>query len=72
MTDMYLDTVERAVARPGHWIEIPRRFDTEFNASITAACLREGYPRVHQEKATSRSACEESTTSRPGALLRHE
>jgi hypothetical protein len=45
-TDMYLATVEQAVAHPGRWVEVPRRFDTEFNASITGSCLRDGYLRV--------------------------
>jgi hypothetical protein len=43
---MYLASVEDAVATPGRWIEIPRGFDTEFNASITGTCLEGGYLRV--------------------------
>jgi hypothetical protein len=43
---MYVAAVERAIATPGRWIELPRRFRTEFNASITADCLRGGYLRV--------------------------
>jgi hypothetical protein len=43
---MYLAAVENAVATPGRWIEIPRGFDTEFNASITVTCLEGGYLRV--------------------------
>jgi hypothetical protein len=46
ITDMYLAAVEAAVASPGRWIEIPRGFDTEFNASITGTCLASGYLRV--------------------------
>ena len=45
-TDMYLASVEEAVATPGRWIEIPRAFDTEFNASVTGGCLEGGYLRV--------------------------
>jgi hypothetical protein len=45
-TDLYLATVEEARRSPGQWIEVPRTFDTEFNASITGFCLREGYLRV--------------------------
>ena len=43
---MYVGAVERAIASPDRWIEIPRRFRTEFNASVTAVCLRGGYLRV--------------------------
>lgn len=43
---MYIVAVERAIATPDRWIEIPRRFRTEFNASVTAVCLRGGYLRV--------------------------
>jgi hypothetical protein len=43
---MYLAAVDRAVAEPNCWIEIPRRFDTEFNARITGSCLSGGYLRV--------------------------
>ncbi len=50
MTDMYLTAVEDAVADPGRWIVLPRRFSTEFNASITGYCLREGYLRVQPRK----------------------
>ncbi len=46
ITDMYIAAVERAVASPGLWIEIPRRFRTEFNAKMTADCLRGGHLRV--------------------------
>ena len=46
ITDAYIAAVERAVASPGVWIEVPRRFRTEFNANITADCLRGGYLRV--------------------------
>ena len=46
-TDLYLATVERAIAQRDRWIDVPRRFDTEFNASITGTCLRDGYLRVH-------------------------
>jgi hypothetical protein len=45
-TDLYLRTVEAAVANPGQWIEVPRRFGTEMNAAVTAHCLRGGYLRV--------------------------
>ena len=37
---------ERALGHPETSIQVPRRFDTEFNVSITAACLGEGYLRV--------------------------
>ncbi|HEX7168118.1 MAG TPA: hypothetical protein VF230_14160 [Acidimicrobiales bacterium] len=43
---MYLTAVQEAVFRPGAWIEIPRDFATEFNASVTARCLEQGYLRV--------------------------
>jgi hypothetical protein len=43
---MYITAVESAIATPERWIEIPRRFRTEFNANITAVCLRGGYLRV--------------------------
>ena len=43
---MYLAAVEDAVACPGRWIDIPRSFETEFNASITGSCLEGGYLRV--------------------------
>jgi hypothetical protein len=43
---MYLAAVERAVAEPGRWIEVPRRFRTEANASVTGRCLQGGYLRV--------------------------
>ena len=43
---MYIAAVKSAIAAPGRWIEIPRRFRTEFNANITADCLRGGYLRV--------------------------
>jgi hypothetical protein len=45
-TDMYLAAVERAVAEPGRWIDIPRRFDRELVASILGGCLRRGYLRA--------------------------
>lgn len=45
-TDLYLRTVEAAVANPGHWIEVPRRFATEMNAAVTGHCLQGGYLRV--------------------------
>jgi hypothetical protein len=38
--------VERAVAEPGRWVEIPRRFERELVASIVGGCLRRGYLRV--------------------------
>jgi hypothetical protein len=43
---MYLSTVEAAVANPGHWIEVPRRFATEMNAAETGHCFQGGYLRV--------------------------
>jgi len=43
---MYNAAVEGAIATPGLWIEIPRRYQTEFNANITAVCLRGGCLRV--------------------------
>ena len=46
ITDLYIAAVQSAIATPGRWIEIPRRFQTEFNANITADCLRGGYLRV--------------------------
>jgi hypothetical protein len=46
LTDLYLRTVEAAIANPGHWIEVPRRFATEMNASVTGHCLQGGYLRV--------------------------
>ena len=49
-TDMYLAAVERAVRRPGEWIEVPRRFETEFNAKMTGSCLRGGYLRVQPRR----------------------
>jgi hypothetical protein len=45
-TDIYLRTVELAVASPGRWIEIPKAFRTPYNASKTAQCLAAGYLRV--------------------------
>jgi hypothetical protein len=46
MTDLYLATVEAAVANPGHWIEVQREFATEMNAAVTGHCLKGGYLRV--------------------------
>ena len=46
VTDTYLDAVQRAADAPGRWIDIPRTFKSESNASITGYCLREGYLRV--------------------------
>ena len=46
ITDVYIAAVERAIAAPGRWIEVPRRFQTQFNANVTAVCLRGGYLRV--------------------------
>jgi hypothetical protein len=46
LTDLYLRTVEAAVANPGHRIEVPRRFATEMNAAVTGHCLQGGYLRV--------------------------
>jgi hypothetical protein len=46
MTDLYLEAVEEAVAKPGHWIEVPRLFATKMNADVTGCCLRGGYLRV--------------------------
>lgn len=43
---MYIAAVERAIESSGLWIEIPRRFRTEFNADMAAGCLRGGYLRV--------------------------
>src|SRR3954447_37121 len=43
---MYLAAVERAVSRPGGWVEIPRDFVSEANASVTAGFLEQGYLRV--------------------------
>ena len=51
ITEMYIAAVERAVASPGLWIEVPRRFRTEFNARITADCLAGGYLRVEVRQA---------------------
>ena len=45
-TDMYLAAVEQAIAEPGRWIDIPRRFESELKASIMGGCLRRGYLRV--------------------------
>lgn len=49
-TDMYLVAVQDAVNQPGHWIEVPREFETEFNASITGSCLEGGYLRVQPQE----------------------
>jgi hypothetical protein len=38
MTDVYLTAVDRALKQLGRWLAVPRRFDTEFNAAITAYC----------------------------------
>jgi hypothetical protein len=46
MTDMYLDAVRRATDTPNEWVEVPRDFKTESNASITGSCLEGGYLRV--------------------------
>lgn len=46
MTDLYLAAVERAIEQPGRWLLVPRRFDTEFNASVLVSCLQGGYLRV--------------------------
>jgi hypothetical protein len=46
MTDLYLATVEKAIAVPDQWRDVPRRFATEFNAAITGNCLQGGYLRV--------------------------
>jgi hypothetical protein len=46
MTDMYLAAVRKAIEAPGEWVELPRDFRTEFNASITGSCLEGGYLRV--------------------------
>lgn len=46
LTDLYLRTVEEAVANDGHWIEVPRRFATKMNADVTGHCLQGGYLRV--------------------------
>lgn len=46
MTDMYLAAVAAATAEPGEWVEVPRGFKTEFNASVTGQCLEGGYLRV--------------------------
>ena len=46
LTDLYLRTVEAAVANPGHWIEVPRLFATKMNADVTGHCLQGGYLRV--------------------------
>ena len=46
VTEMYLSAVRDAVARPGVWMEIPRDFVTEANASVTAKCLEKGFLRV--------------------------
>ncbi|HET6549381.1 MAG TPA: hypothetical protein VFG79_13030 [Solirubrobacter sp.] len=46
---MYLAAVQEAVARPGAWVEVPRDFATEFNASVTAGCLRQGFLRVEPQ-----------------------
>lgn len=43
---MYIEAVQRAMRSPGHWIKVPRRYESEFNASVTATCLRGGYLRV--------------------------
>jgi hypothetical protein len=43
---MYLGAVQEAASRPDVWIEIPRDFATEFNASVTANCLQQGFLRV--------------------------
>lgn len=43
---MYIAAVERALAKPGIWIEVPRRFQSEFNARMAADCLAGGYLRV--------------------------
>ena len=45
-TEMYLMAVEHAVAEPGRWIDIPRRFERELVASIMGGCLRRGYLKV--------------------------
>ena len=46
LTDLYLRTVEAAVADPGRWVEVPRLFATEMNAAVTGYCLEGGYLRV--------------------------
>jgi hypothetical protein len=43
---MYVLTARSAIAQVGQWVEIPRRFGTEFNASITGRCLQQGFLRV--------------------------
>jgi len=43
---MYLDAVRRATGTPSEWVEVPRDFKTEFNASITGSCLEGGDLRV--------------------------
>jgi hypothetical protein len=53
VTDLYLQTVAAAVANPGHWIEVPRRFATEMNAAVTGHCLQGGYLRVKPPDETS-------------------
>lgn len=47
---MYIASVEKAIAQPGRWIEVPRTFATEFNAKITGSCLAGGYLRVKPGK----------------------
>jgi hypothetical protein len=46
MTEMYLDAVDAAVAKPGVWVEVPRQFRTRYNAEKTGSCLQGGYLRV--------------------------
>jgi hypothetical protein len=45
VTDLYLEAVTRAKAKPRHWVDV-RWFRSKANAQVTAACLQEGYLRV--------------------------
>ena len=49
-TDTYLYAVNDAVSRPGVWVKIPRNFESQMNASVTASCLEQGFLRVTPRK----------------------
>jgi hypothetical protein len=45
-TDLYVRAVAQAVASPGQWVKVPRRFASQMNARVTGCCLEGGYLRV--------------------------
>jgi hypothetical protein len=77
-TELYLRTVEQAVATPGRWVEVPKIFRSPYNASKTAACLAAGYLRVEPREGDTpvraegrdciRTAAAVTTKVEPGAL----